>query len=229
MKVTALEIRQREFALRFRGYDPTEVDTFLELVAGQVEDLAKENARLREALAQQEGDSQRIRQGEDDWKKALMTAQQITEELIGRAQRRAQAVLAAAKRKAHQMLLEAENGRQTLAHDVHALTRQKRQLLCQLRRLLEQHLALLETHEGDSGEQRADDGSIAVFEVSEVPNGSDQLADAVGSTRQLVMQEARRTPGRPPATAAHEALLVEHGSGSGNRYRSAALSQDRPA
>ena len=74
MKVTALEIRQRAFALRFRGYNPTEVDTFLELVAGQAEDLAKENARLREALARQEGDSQRLREGEGDWKKALMAA-----------------------------------------------------------------------------------------------------------------------------------------------------------
>jgi cell division initiation protein len=75
MKVTALEIRQWEFALCFRGCDPAEVDTFLELVAGQVEDVDKENAKLREALARQEDDTQHVREGEADWKKALMAAQ----------------------------------------------------------------------------------------------------------------------------------------------------------
>jgi hypothetical protein len=106
--------------------------------------MRKDNVGLLEALARQEEEIQCIRQGEDDWKKALMTAQQITEDLIGRAQRRAQAVLAAAERKAHQMLLEAENGRQTLDHGVQVLRRQKRQLLRQLRHLLEQHLALMD-------------------------------------------------------------------------------------
>jgi len=81
MKVSTLEVWQREFAPCFRGYDPAEVDTFLELVAGQLEDVGKENARLREALARQKKDSQRAGEGEDDWKKALMAAQQILEAL----------------------------------------------------------------------------------------------------------------------------------------------------
>jgi cell division initiation protein len=199
MKVTALEIRQREFALRFRGYDPAEVDTFLELVAGQIEDLLKDNVGLREALARQEEDIQRIRQGEGDWKKALMTAQQITEELIGRAQRRAQAVLAAAEREAHQMLLEAENGRQTLDHDVQVLRRQRRQLVGQLRGFLERHLEFLEAQDKESGEQQADDGSKALCEASEAPNGSD------------------------------EGAFVEREYDSDKRCRRAALGQDRPA
>lgn len=118
--------------------------------------MRKDNVGLLEALARQEEEIHRIRQGEDDWKKALMTAQQITEDLIGRAQRRAQAVLAAAERKAHQMLLEAENGRQTLDHDVQVLRRQKRQLLGQLRPLLEQHLALLDAQQGESPQERCD-------------------------------------------------------------------------
>ncbi|HXH13866.1 MAG TPA: DivIVA domain-containing protein [Alphaproteobacteria bacterium] len=169
MKVTALEIRQRAFTLRFRGYDPAEVDTFLELVAGQIEDLLTDNVGLREALARQEHDIQRIRQSEDDWKKALLTAQRVNDDLTGRAQQRAQVVLKEAERQAHQMLLAAEKSHQALAHDVHVLTRQKRQLIGQLRRLLAQHCALLEAQERDSAKQCADDGSITVFEVSEVP------------------------------------------------------------
>jgi cell division initiation protein len=147
MKVTAIEIRQREFALRFRGYDPTEVDSFLELAAGQIEDLLKENVELREALARQEQDAQHRREGEDDWKKALLTVQQINEDLMQRAQQRAQAVLADAERQAHQLLAGAERRRQALAQDVQLLTCQKRQLIDGLRHLLSQHLGLLRVQE----------------------------------------------------------------------------------
>ena len=69
MKVTALEIRQQQFPLRFRGLDPGEVDKFLELVAGDMEDLVRENARLRDALARKDQELQRMQQGEDELKK----------------------------------------------------------------------------------------------------------------------------------------------------------------
>jgi len=169
MKVTALEIRQRVFALNFRGYDPAEVDTFLELVASQIEQLMKDNIELRQALAWQQHDLERIRRGEDDWKKALLTVQQVNDDLIQRTQQRAQAILKEAERQAQRMLQAAEKGRQALAHDVHVLTRQKLRLRSQLRSLLEQHLALLEAQEGETEEQGADDGPIAVFDVAEVP------------------------------------------------------------
>ena len=46
MKVTALEVRQQQFPLRLRGYDPTAVDIFLDRMAGRLEELVRENAQL---------------------------------------------------------------------------------------------------------------------------------------------------------------------------------------
>ena len=68
MKVTPLEIRQQQFPLRFRGLDPTEVDKFLELVASDMEDLIRENARLRDGLSRKDQDLQRMQQGEEELK-----------------------------------------------------------------------------------------------------------------------------------------------------------------
>ena len=92
MKVTPLEIRQQQFPLRFRGLDPGEVDKFLEWVASEMEELMRENARLRESLVKGSGVGG-TQKGEDELKKAFMTIQQIREEWVGRAEKQAEQVL----------------------------------------------------------------------------------------------------------------------------------------
>jgi cell division initiation protein len=145
MRVTPLEIRQQQFPLRFRGLDPGEVDKFLELVAGDMEELIRENARLREGLTKKDQELQRMQKGEDELKKALMTIQQIREEWVGRAEKQAEQILRESELKAGQLQVEAERQIESLHHDLHELTRQKQQLTMQMRHLLEEHLRLLET------------------------------------------------------------------------------------
>jgi cell division initiation protein len=145
MKVTPLEIRQQQFPLRFRGLDPTEVDKFLELAASDMEDLMRENARLREAVAKKDQDLQRMQQGEDEIKKALMAIQQIREDWIGRAEKQAEQILMESEQKATQRRIEAERRVEMLQHDVDELTRQKHQLTVEIRRILQEHFRVLET------------------------------------------------------------------------------------
>ena len=48
MKITPLDIQQREFKGRFRGYDREEVQAFLRSVSQTVEEMFKENIALKE-------------------------------------------------------------------------------------------------------------------------------------------------------------------------------------
>ena len=52
--LTPLDVRKKrgDFGKALRGYDPQEVDSFLELVAERMEVLVKENLRFREEIAQ---------------------------------------------------------------------------------------------------------------------------------------------------------------------------------
>jgi hypothetical protein len=52
--------------------------------------------------------------------------------------------------KAKQMLQDAEKKLEAIQHDVQELTRQRHQLMAQIRQVLEQHLRLLETMEDES-------------------------------------------------------------------------------
>jgi cell division initiation protein len=155
MKVTALEIRQQQFPLRFRGLDPGEVDKFLELVAGDMEDLVRENARLRDALARKDQELERMQQGEDELKKALMAIQEIREDWIGRAEKQAEQVVLESTLKANQLQVDAERRLEVLQQDVQELRRQKHQLVSDIRRIVEEHLRALETIE-EANEASAD-------------------------------------------------------------------------
>ncbi len=150
MKVTPLEIRQQQFSLRFRGLDPAEVDKFLELVASEMEDLIKDNARLKEGLAKKDQDIQRLQQGDDELKKALIAIQHIRDDWVGRAEKQAEQLLMESEHKAKQMLQDAEKKLETIQHDLQELTRQRHQLMAQIRHVLEQHLRLLESMEDES-------------------------------------------------------------------------------
>ena len=149
MKVTPLEIRQQQFPLRFRGLDPGEVDKFLELVASEMEELIRENTRLRDGMAKKDQELRGMQKGEDELKKAVMTIQQIREEWVGRAEKQAEQVLMESELKAKQLHAEAERQVETLQHDVQELTRRKQQLSEQLRHILEGHLRLLDGTEGE--------------------------------------------------------------------------------
>jgi len=155
MRVTPLEIRQQQFPARFRGLDPTEVDKFLELVASDMEDLMRETARLRDALAKKDQDLLRMQQGEDELKKALMAIQQIREDWIGRAEQQAEQIIKESEQKANQLRLEAERRVELLRHEVDELRRQKHQLSSELRHILQEHFRMLETIGADDGEADA--------------------------------------------------------------------------
>jgi cell division initiation protein len=178
MKVTPLEIRQQQFPLRFRGLDPAEVDKFLELVASDMEDLIRENARLREGLARKDQELQRMQQGEDELKKALTTIQQIREEWIGRAEKQAEQVRMESELKARQLQSETEHRLESLQHELQGLRSQKQQLISEIRHIVEEHLRILDLMGEKNGSP--EDLQPPLLETSEA------AGDASG------------TPGSPP-------------------------------
>jgi cell division initiation protein len=174
MRVTPLEIRQQQFPLRFRGLDPGEVDKFLELVASDMEELIRENARLRDGLTKKDQELQRMQKGEDELKKALMTIQQIREEWIGRAEKQAEQILRESELKVEQLQVEAERQVESLQHDLHELKHQKHHLTSQMRQLLEEHLRLLDAMV--EGEETLEEPQHPFVDTSERPR-------EVGETR----------------------------------------------
>lgn len=52
MKITPLSIKRQEFKRNIRGYDPDEVNTFLEIIADEFDQLQKQNEELSAQVTQ---------------------------------------------------------------------------------------------------------------------------------------------------------------------------------
>jgi cell division initiation protein len=54
MRITPLDIQQKQFPMKFRGFDVEEVYSFLEIIREEMEDLLRENANVKETVQRME-------------------------------------------------------------------------------------------------------------------------------------------------------------------------------
>jgi len=159
--LTPLDVRNKrgDFKKILRGYDPQEVDVFLEMVAERLEALVRENIQLRERSESlhQQVSSQTGR--EKAVQEALVTAQELRNEMKSHAQRQADLVLAEAQAEARRQLAEAEaeirtrlrDAERRIAHAQDALVemeRRRSRFLRSFRQLLEREMDVVEVEEG---------------------------------------------------------------------------------
>ncbi len=118
MRLNPLEIRQHRFHTRLRGFDPGEVDTFLEAVVSDYEDVVRENARLRQETEELRREVARLRSKETSIQETLTTAQQVVEGLKQTAIKEAEIRVSEAQVTAVKLLHDAEEHRQDLRRDI---------------------------------------------------------------------------------------------------------------
>lgn len=148
MKITPLDIQQQQFRVRFRGFDMVEVDNFLDLVASEFEELLRENSRLKEDDRQKADRIQELEGAERDLRNALVSAQQICEEMKNQARREGELILEEAKGNARKMLQAAQAEALEIETEIARLKRQRSEFEATLRGTLEVYRKLLEDRPG---------------------------------------------------------------------------------
>jgi cell division initiation protein len=149
MRLSATDIRQQQFAVKLiRGFDPQEVDAFLDEMADSWDELNKENNLLKEQLTVAEEQKKATEEQNKSLQQTLVVAQKMAEEFRESSKRAAEIVLREAQLQAEKLIEEKreENSRLTADNDnLKQLKRQAaEQLLSTLRmieRLVEQRLA----------------------------------------------------------------------------------------
>ena len=146
MKITPLDIQQQQFRVRFRGFDMVEVDNFLDLAANEFEELLRENNRLKEEDRQKAEKIQQLERAERDLRNALISAQQIIEEMKNQARKEGELIIEEAKGNARKILQTAQGQAIQIETEIARLQRQRAEFQASLKSILEMHLSLLETH-----------------------------------------------------------------------------------
>jgi cell division initiation protein len=138
MRISPLDVRQQQFTVRmFRGFDPQEVDAFLEDVAEDYESVLKENALLKEQLEALEERVRGMVEREKTLHETLITAQRLTEEMKDAARRDAALHVRDAELRGEKVLEAVRGEEARIRGDITALRRSRRQLIEQLRGIIE--------------------------------------------------------------------------------------------
>ena len=165
--LTPLDVRNKrgDFKKLMRGYDPQEVDVFLEIAAERLEELVRENIVLRErseSLERQVGAQSGREQAVQE---ALVTAQELRADIQSQAQREADHLVHESEDEARRLTAEAEANVRDLLRDgerrlessrdaLEDIERRRSRFLKAFRQLLERELDVVDVvlHSGDSDE-----------------------------------------------------------------------------
>ncbi len=144
MRVTPLDIIQKQFTAGRRGYDPDEVKSFLEEVRESMEEQLGENQRLRELVARREREIEELRGNESDIKETLLLAKRLSEDLERNSRREADVIIGESRLEAERILMAAADERRVLQEEVIALRTSRARLIAEVRAVIEAHTRLLD-------------------------------------------------------------------------------------
>ena len=230
--LTPLDVRKKrgDFGKGLRGYDPQEVDTFLELVAERMEVLVQENVAFRgrvgeleETVVAQQGREQAIQD-------ALVTAQELRQDVKKQARREASFLEREAQDKIDLMIGESEKLLSEHRAALQELERQRERFLKAFRSLLERELDTVEVEFGrppledvtldlelgrrsgsiwePEGEDEYDDVDQYEGENDHQDDGQDPAPRATGSDAQAVGSEEDEGDRRPPEGEGDDSLWL---------------------
>ncbi|MBI5049740.1 MAG: DivIVA domain-containing protein [Nitrospirae bacterium] len=144
MRITPLDIQQKQFSTKFRGFDVEEVDSFLELIREEMEELLRENANLREEVRLLEKQLKDYKNIETTLRDTLVATQQMVDEYKENAKKEAELIKKESELKADEMMQEAQKRVIKIHEDITDLKGVRRHFKEELRRLIESHLSMLE-------------------------------------------------------------------------------------
>ena len=152
MRITPLDIQQKQFPMKFRGFDVEEVYAFLEVVREEMEELLRENASLKETAQRAENQIKEHKDMESTLRETLITAQNMVEDYKTNARKEAELLVKEAELKSDSMMKDAQEKVIKIHEDIVDLKGIRRHFKEELKRLIESHLKMIEFDKEREGE-----------------------------------------------------------------------------
>ncbi|HZW49419.1 MAG TPA: DivIVA domain-containing protein [Bacillota bacterium] len=145
--LSPMDIHNKEFKKAIRGYDESDVDTFLDEVIENFESLYRENTALKEKLSESSEQVDSFRGMEETLKKSIVVAQEAGDSLKMNARREAELIVREAEINAKKIIDEAMNRAQKLITEHDAVRKDAVVCRARLKTVLQAQLELLESAE----------------------------------------------------------------------------------
>lgn len=149
MPLQPLDIQKTRFAQKLRGYDPTEVENFLSLVAedltqrlAELDRLQRDNRVLAERVAAAEARERQLHE-------AILRGKKLSDEMIATSQREAQMLVREAEMTAEKMVYQAAERAAEIEGKIGELRTRRKELQLKLKSTLELFAQILEAEMED--------------------------------------------------------------------------------
>lgn len=159
MKLTPLEIKKQDFKTRVRGFDPAEVESFLEMVADEYENALNERNTLSEQVMKLKTQLVDYQQVEKTLQDTLMNAQESVSQSKENSKREAMIMVREAELKAERILDDAREKLDRMRNELSILRSQKESFARRLKHLLESQIELVKVLEMDDVEINRNSGA----------------------------------------------------------------------
>jgi cell division initiation protein len=146
MKITPLEIRQKEFERKMRGYDKDEVNAFLQSLSQEWERTLDETKEMRIRLETTEREVNKLREVESSLFKTLKTAEDTGAHVIDQANKTAQLILRENQMNADALINEAKRRAKNTIEEAETISKQMLVEMEERLKSLGQHYKNLELH-----------------------------------------------------------------------------------
>jgi len=168
MRLSPLDVKNQQFSRSFRGFNPDAVNSFRNLLAGELEELIRQNseyaARVKRLEERLEGYAKIERSIND----TLILAQKTAEEVLQNARKEAGLMVREAGLRAEQEAAEIRENIRKIRNEQASLQSRRDDFFARFKGLLTTQLSLLSALEEEPGTQ-IDGGDIApAAELSDV-------------------------------------------------------------
>ena len=144
MKFTPLDIKKQEFKKTLRGYDPVEVDAFLEMVSDEFENIFREKNHFSDEIIKLKTQLTGYQEVEKTLKDTLMSAQESIKDSRENSSREAEMMIREAELKSEKILADAKLTLAKMRNELVVVKAQKDSFARRLRHLLESQIDLID-------------------------------------------------------------------------------------
>ena len=150
MPLTPLDIHNKEFTRKFRGYDEDEVNEFLDQVIKDFEVLLRENRQQQEVIQNMQSRVDYFSSMEETLNKSIIVAQEAAEEVKANATKEASLILKQAEREAEQLQDSAQRRAQRTDFEVEQMRKKIELYRNRFKVLIDAQMELLTSHDWDA-------------------------------------------------------------------------------
>lgn len=153
MKLSPLLIKKQEFEKSMRGYNVEEVQTFLNKISSEMEELINKNERLKGEVEKLNGEVNEFQKIERKLQDDILKTQEISAQTLESAKKQSELIVKEAEVKASQMIRNSEEKVNVLQNAVMTLREEKDLIIARLRAIVGTQSNLLEGKVKDAGEE----------------------------------------------------------------------------